>query len=70
MFQLVIYWHFLVVDGERSRLDTALVLLSWMGTELARKHIENLFAHPTTFGERGESEVVRVHFSEACKGLG
>ncbi len=42
------------------------IFLDWVSPEFSGEHVENLFAHPSSFGERREGEVVRVHFPQTC----
>lgn len=67
MFESVVGRHFLVVDGERARLDAAFIFLRGVSSELPGEHVQDLLADPSALRERGEREVVRVHFSESCK---
>ena len=38
-----------------------------MSPELAAEHLEDLLADPAALGERGEGEVVGVHFAQTWK---
>lgn len=64
MFEFVVGGHFLVVNGERARLNATFIFLGGMGTKLPGEHVQDSLTHPSAFGERGECEVVRIDFSE------
>lgn len=68
--QPVVDVHLLVVDGQSTGTDATLVLLRRMRPKLSREHLENLLAHPSPLRERGEGEVIRVHFPQPCKTRG
>ena len=38
------------------------IFFSWMSSKLSGKDVQNSFTHPSAFGKRRESKVVRVDF--------
>lgn len=65
--QPVVHVHLLIVDGQSAGTDATLVLLRRVRTKLSREHLEDLLPHPSPLRERGEGEVIRVHFPQPCE---
>lgn len=64
--QPVVHVHLLIVDGQGAGADATLVLLGRVSAKLPREHLEDLLPHPPALRERGEGEVIRVHFPQPC----
>lgn len=65
VLELVIRRDLIVVDSEGAGPYATLVLLGRMCSEFPGKHVQYPLSHPSALGERGEGEVVGVHFPQS-----